>query len=248
MKNATDDIRFTTAKLQKSITYDLAAENSFYYRQKGACHFFYTGQTSVFFECMHKSAGSYLFFLKNGKESDKRTSDGNVLFDAVNAGLWNAAQLIAQHSRKTCNFDYEYEDDFLYNYFLLNFFFLKGDDTDAKCAQILKDYEQVLAGDLDVRFLLCKSIYEKSEVDFLESFDQFLLERAEKIEKMIQREVMGEEEWSWARYFSNEGLALLKLGESLGFELSTNYSQIPEALRHSTTLQFNSELWKEGLI
>lgn len=244
--NAESRVKRTTATLLKAPNCEVASENSFYHRQKGTCDFLRTGQVGTFFDCMHKSAGSYLYFLIEGNDVDKQTSDNNAFFDAVIAGLWECTKLMAQHARGTCNFDYEYEDDFLYNHFLLTYFFKKEKNKNDVCTQILADYKKVLNGESDVRFLLCKAFFERNTDDFTECFEQFLIERAGNIERMIEREVMGEEVWSWARYVSNEGLALLKLAEVLGFELDSHYSQIPEILRVHPDVDFNPNLWKEA--
>lgn len=242
--NAADDIRLYSKKLRQRATYEFASETSFYYRQRGSCHFFYTGEVNLFFDCMHKGAGSYLYFLINGEEADKRTADNDAFFDAINAGLWDCAKLMAVNSRTTCNFDYEYEDDFLYSYFLTYFFFLENHNDRTTSTQLLKQYEKILDGQTDSRFLLCTAFLENNNNDFLEHFEQFLSDRQQNIETMIEREVIGEEVWSWSRYFSNEGLALLKLAETLGFRLDNNYSQIPEILRTHPKVAFDVDLWK----
>ena len=90
-------------------------------------------------------------------------------------------------------------------------------------------------------------IFEKNTDDFTEYFEQFLVERAANIERMIEREVIGEEIWSWSRYVSNEGLALLTLAELLEFQLDSSYSQVPEALRKHPKIDFNPNLWREAV-
>jgi len=244
INDSVDDIRLYSKKLRHKATYEFASETSFYYRQRGSCHFFYTGEVDLFFDCMHKGAGSYLYFLINGEEADKRTADNDAFFDAIGAGLWDCAKLMAVNSRTTCNFDYEYEDDFLYSYFLMHFFFLEDRNDRTTSTQLLKQYEKVLNGQTDLRFLLCTAFLENDTENFSIHFEQFLSDRQENIEKLIEREAMGEEVWSWSRYFSNEGLALLKLAETLDFKLNSHYSQIPEILRTDPKTVFDANLWK----
>lgn len=245
LENAEFDIRRLTSKLLKKSERETALGLSLAYRQKGACHFFLTGQTQIIFDCLHRSAAGYLYFLKNSEIDDKVTSESAPFFDAINCELWDCAAGMTEHSRTTCNFDYEYEDDFLYISFLTNYFFNKKSDSQAICKKILADYEQVLQGSSDTRLDICTAFMKDDSDQFTEYYEQFLIERSEKIEKMIESEAIGEDIWSWSRYFSTEGLALLKLAGLKSFQLSTNYSQIPESLREHPDLHFNPDAWKK---
>ncbi|RJQ70909.1 MAG: hypothetical protein C4519_20090 [Desulfobacteraceae bacterium] len=245
LDNAESDIIRLTAKLLAKPEREIALALSLAYRQKGACHFFLSGQTHVFFNCLHHSAASYLFFLQNSRLEDKVTSESAPFFDAINCGLWDCADEMARHSRTSCNFDYEYEDDFLYIFFLTNHFFNNDSDSQEICKNILADYEKVIEGTSDTRIGICRAFLKNNSAQFNEHFGQFLIERSERIEKMIDSEAIGEDIWSWSRYFSTEGLSLLKLAELKSFKLSTNYSQIPEALRDHPMVQFSSDIWKK---
>ena len=71
-----------------------------------------------------------------------------------------------------------------------------------------------------------------------------LQDRADTVEKMIEREAIPEEHWSWLRYFSSEGFALLKLAEKIGFKTSKNYLHVHDALRKSPSFKFNYDSWR----
>jgi hypothetical protein len=146
---------------------------------------------------------------------------------------------MAKYSRSTCNFDCEYEDDFLYTHFLLSYYFQAEDGQ-----RILSNYESVLDGDDDIRFDLCKSFLDKDSETFNDKFGEYLVERDEKMIKMISRETIGEDIWSWSKCISMEGLAFLKLASLLNFKTDTNYKQIPEGLRYLPENEFNPNLWQ----
>ena len=239
IENSASDIEETVPELLQKVDFDTAIELSFYYRQNASCQYLLTGNTTAFVDNMHRSAGSFLYFLQTSKEQDKRTSENEPYFDAIVGGFMKTVGQMAKYSRSSCNFDYEYEDDFLYTHFLLSYFFREADGQ-----KILSDYEAVLEGDDDVRFDLCKSFFEKDPDMFNDKFEQFLVERDENMIKMISRETVGEDIWSWSKYISMEGLALLKLASLLNFKTNTNYKQIPEGLRYLPETEFNSNLWQ----
>ena len=144
--------------LLKGPDYDLTIENCFHYRQHGACTFLHTGNALKFFECMQRSAGCYLHMLKFEKDDEKRTSEAEPFFDALSAGLSDAAGEIAKLSRQSCNFDYEYEDDFLYVHFLMSLFFRQDVVDDKALKALLERYGEVLGDDLSARFDICACI------------------------------------------------------------------------------------------
>lgn len=245
ISNAEYDLKRSIPKLIQRAEQDIASKVGFYFRQKGTCDFLRTGRVSVIFDCLHRSAGSHLYFLQKADDVHKQTSASDSFFDAIICGLWDCAKLIAENSRQSFNSDCEYEDDYLYFHFLMAYFFgdnIKASDVGTK---ILADYERVLNGQHDDRFLLCKTFLEKDEKGFLEVFEHFLEARSESIDRMIEREAIGEDEWSWSKYVSHEGLALLKLAERLQFKLGSGYSQVPEVLRRHPNLSFNPNLWMQ---
>jgi hypothetical protein len=242
IENSAGLLKYRTPELLKTPTFKIADLLCFSFRQNGSCEFLLTGDSKVYFDSLHKSAGCYLYFLKNGDESEKRTSINTPFFDAITAGLYDGVMEMSKYARKTWNDDCEYEDDFLYTHFLLNYFFPQSEAIN--CEQILTDYETVLAGDSDTRFDLCKSFFEKDPELFNESFVRFLDERKQEVSEAIDRERIGEDEWSWTKYISVEGLALLKLAQLLNFKTGQNYLQIPELLRDPKPVAFKPDYWQ----
>lgn len=245
ISNAEYDLKRSIPKLLQQADKENALNVGLYFRQKGTCDFLRTGRTRVFFDCLHRSSSSYLYFLQKANNAQKQTSASDSFFDAIICGFWDCAKLMAENSRQSFNSDCEYEDDFLYYHFLMSYFFgdvKKASDVGTK---ILADYERVLNGQRNDRFLLCKAILENDEKGFLEVFEHFLVARSESVDRMIEREAIGEDEWSWSKYVSHEGLALLKLAERLQFKLGSDYSQIPEVLRQHPEVGFDPNLWKQ---
>ena len=247
MANGKDRANRTAPQLLASPEHKLAIQNSFHYRQCGASTFLHTGNARAFFDCLHRSAGSFLHYLKRGDENEKRTSECDPLFDALTAGLLDAAQEIAKYSRQTPNTDYEYEEDFYYAHFLLSYFFRRDSVDDQELEKILKDWETILNGDSDVKLDICKSFFEKDRDLFVQAFEQFLFEREEKLQKKIESDVIGEEEWAWSKYLSVEALALLRLASMMNFKTESNYQQVPEMLRSAPAIAFQPDHWQTTL-
>jgi|GEM_PF-5548106 len=226
-------------------TYDNTYLNCQYYRQLGACSYLHTMDTKFLLDCLHRSVGCYLFALKSIPLAEKRISECEPIFDAISAGLNDAVNEMLPYVPKMYNADYEYEEDFLYIYFLLNYFFNSDSKSDISCEQILVNYEDTING-FSARFDICKSFFEKDDILFGDAFDQFLLEREERIITMIERETMPEEEWAWRKYISFEALGLLKLASTLTFKTEKNYSQVPESLRQIPSVVFDDNLWRSS--
>lgn len=245
--NSAERADFDAEELAKHPGHELGVELCFHYRQHAGSTFLHTGNTIKFFECMQRSAGSFIFALQNEKESEKRSSENEAFFDAVCAGLADAATAIAKYSRSTWNRDYEYEDDFLYMHFLMSFFYRRDSMTNADFKGILEQYALVLNGDLSTRFDLCQSFFDQDPEKFASVFERFLLEREEHINVQIERDVIGEEEWAWSKYISVEALSLLQFATKLNFKTETNYRQAPEQLRRSPATRFDADLWRSPM-
>jgi hypothetical protein len=243
--NAEFGIRRATSKLSSEPSLEVALQNSFFHRQKGVCEFLRTGRPARFFDSMQRSAGSFLHFVTHAPAAEKLDSETEPLFDAINGGFWDCARAIAQHARAEWDRNAEYEDDFLYARFLHSHFFGEAAD-DAAGEQILDAYENVLEGATDTRLDLCRAFHDEDEAAFGATLSVFLDERAERLEASVERETIGEDVWSWSRYFCSEGLALLKLAEHKRFTVGKSLSQVPEALRRHPEIEFDPELWRTG--
>lgn len=213
------------------------------FRQRGACTFFDTGTSQAFWINLMQSAGAYLEYLKHEKEEQKVTSLGNGFYDAIGIGFWECARDIARESRMTWNPSYEYEDDFLFVQFLMKHFFL--DAEDQECQQIIDQHQIVAEGKDQLHRDFCLSFLKGDQGLFEKSIHLFLKQRRDKIEEMVEEERIPEEDWSWLRYFSGTGLALIKLAEQKGFQTGRDYLHIPEALRRIHNFPFDFEAWKK---
>jgi hypothetical protein len=63
IENSASDIEETVPELLQKVSLDTAIDLSFYYRQNACCQYLLTGNTFVFIDRMHRSAGSFQFLL-----------------------------------------------------------------------------------------------------------------------------------------------------------------------------------------
>ena len=213
-----------------------------YFRQRGVCSLLLYGVAQPFYINMMQSAGAYLYYLQRVGDEHKVTSQVKPFFDAIGGGFWNCAEAIANYSRLSWNGDYEYEDDFLYVLFLLKYFFL--DSIDGECEGIIARFEEVSGGADGARLDICKAFLTADNALFEEMIHVLLDQRVEEVEKMIARNELPEEVWSWIRYFSSEGLALLRLAERRGFATGETYLHVPDSVRAEASFPFDSDAWR----
>ena len=214
------------------------------FRQRGACTFFLAGNSEAFFVNAMQSGGAYSALLGSIPDAQKVTSQATPFYDAVGCGFWECAGNIARLSRAEWNPDKEYEDDFLFVMFLMKHFFLGADENEARA--LLERHESVAEGKDEAHRAVCRSFLDRDSDVFDQALRDLLQQRAERVEAMVARNAMPEEHWSWLRYFSSEGFALLKLADRSGLRTATDYLHVSEALRHvPESLVFDPEAWKD---
>lgn len=213
------------------------------YRQRGACTFLLTGEAAPFFVNAMQSAGAYLSWLRRAEESQKVTSWARPFYDAVGGAFWDCARSIAEASRTTWNGSREYEEDFLFMAFLMKLFFLGAGE--GECRALIASHEKVTEGADEAHRNVCLALLEKDAALFDRSLRELLQARSDRVEAMIEREAIPEESWAWLRYFSLEGLALLKLADRSGLPVGTDYLHVSERLRKGAGFAFDPEAWRQ---
>ena len=214
------------------------------FRQRGVCDLLLTAQTESFFVNMMQSAAAFLHSLRTTRIEEKVTSFAKPFFDAIVGSYWGAARDIATESRPTWNSDYEYEDDFVYVFFLMQQFFLDG--SEEVLDESLARYERVLNGASDTRLGICRAFRRRDETLFHDSLTLLLEERRDKVDELMGRGALTDEQEAWVQYFSNEGAALLKLADRFQLRTGTHYLDIPEAVRVPSPWLFSENAWRNA--
>jgi hypothetical protein len=214
----------------------------FLFRQRGVCRFLLSGDPQPLFVNFMQSASAYTAYLPSIDDGQRATSQAKPFYDAIGGGFWDSAAAIAMASRKTWNRAKEYEDDFLFVLFLMKHFFLKA--ADDECRAVLAAHEAAAEGEDQSHRDVGVAFIEKDGPRFDAALRVLLDERSKRVEGMVEREAMPEESWSWLRYFSSEGLALLKLADRVGLAVGTEYLHVSEGLRANPTFAFDPDAWR----
>lgn len=234
--------RLVPALIQGALDWRRVQELCVAFRQRGVCSLLLQGIAKPLQINMMRSGGAFLHHLRATDDEQKVTGHAKPFFDAVGGGFWECSREIAIHSRMRWNPDHEYEEDFLYVQFLMKHFFLGADQSE--CEDILSRCEQVVEGGDQTRAKLCRAFLAGNAAQVDEGIVVLLARRAELVEGMIERGALSEELWSWLRYFSGEGLALLRLAARAGLPLGRTYLHVPEIAWTAPELPFDPDAWR----
>jgi hypothetical protein len=213
------------------------------FRQRGVCSFLLNGDPRAFFVNAMQSAGAYLYWIGKADDQQKVTSEARPFYDAAGCGFWECAEGIARASRTTHHRNKEYEEDFLFTLFLMKHFFLGA--PEEECRSIIARHEAVTEGQDEAHRNVCIALLDRDSGLFDRSVRELLQERAARTEAAIERQVLPEELWSWLRYFSLEGFALLKLAERAGLAVGREYLHVSDSLREGPGFAFDPNAWRQ---
>lgn len=212
------------------------------YRQAGIANFLTYGTTAELFSALHRSGRAFAAFLSAASDDVKLTSQAAPFFDAVASGDDQAAADIASRSRPTWNADAEYEDDFLYVRFLMMMFYLSAGQPEL--AAILQRYEQVLDGEPDLRWEICRALL----ADDTPALDTALLELSGEVSRQVQAKIQaGVVTDGFAdteRYIWVEGLALIRLARSKGLVVAKDYPLAPSLAQIAVPAAYSADDWQ----
>lgn len=231
----------TQQKSAKSLG-KICNEMAAHYRALGICLLLTETEVDGFFHWLIQSALTRKYYLgRCAAESvlddfQRRASVTGPFFDAVAADQWALARHIAALSPGTWWREREYEDDFAYAFFLHTL--IQRDPADAATLQgTLDQYERVLVGGGDTRLELCKALLAKDQDSFLNTFPVLLDDYERKMKKLSSTR---DYDYTYEpnRHVMIEGLALLKIAESLGFETEAEYPLCPSVARRTDYAPF----------
>lgn len=213
-----------------------------FFRQRGIASLLLEGTPEAYFVNAMQSASAYAMELRRTPDEAKVTSFSRPLQDAMSIGDWYAAQEIARLSRTTWNPDYEYEDDFLYVRFWHH---LLLDASTTEIEATLAHYQEVIGVHADVRLEVCRALHKPDEDGFDTALRALLNERKAKVDDLVGRTVIPEEQGSWIQHFALEGVALLKLAERRGLHPGPGYRHCPDIVRGESPFVHDPNAWMQ---
>ncbi|WP_236069332.1 Imm49 family immunity protein [Citreicoccus inhibens] len=204
-----------------------------------------SGTATRFHECLHASARAFAYFLRSAPDSQKLTSRSAPFFDAVACEDIEAARELARHSPRCPDRAREYEEDFLFVRFLMDFFFQGMSVNEG--LNLLEHYETILEGTQDIRLTVCRAFLASDSAGFDEALSNMMEERNMRVQKMRDQEAAAEESLSTEGYLSVEGVALVRLALSRGLTPSGHYLSVPTVACEPPLLRYREDVWRNML-
>jgi hypothetical protein len=211
------------------------------FRQRGLSQMLRDGVARGVHVAAMQSCGALVFGLRDWPESTKVTSYANPLFDAIACRYWDGAAAIAEASRMSWNPDYEYEDDFLYVRFVIEFALHRNPHAAQRS---LERYAEVLDGPADARLEVCQALLASDAAAFDEALVRLLDERDERVQGFIRRGAISDDAARWLAHVSVEGLALLAIAEREGLETAEHYLHCPAVARRPSPWCYDPDAWR----
>jgi hypothetical protein len=190
-----------------------------------------TGLPDELFEDLSRSARTYLHFLSSARDSEQLTSRAGPFFDAVACGDDEAAELMAAASRPSHREGKEYEDDFLWIWFLMRWFGARAPREELD--PLLARWEIVLEGNDDHRLDLCRAMLAKDQEAFDEALAELIAGHQGELSEAIDAEDLLPDDLPTAAKVWVELLALLRLASWAGLATRKNYPLAPSVARRT---------------
>jgi hypothetical protein len=168
---------------------------------------------------------------REGAEDDHHSASARIdgLVDALAASDLLLGREIVGVSRRSWLPGAEYEEDFCYAQLIHRLVSQEGDEPAATA--LIEQYEKVLDGQPSARLAVCRSLMNRNQSDFDESFDSLIHEQEDKIAADKARFQLEEPEMMSQRQIFVEGLAVLRLATLYGLKTEPDYLFCPSIAR-----------------
>ena len=218
------------------------------YRGMGIYDLLINASTDGYFYGLIQSALTRKHYLTRCQQESLLDEPGRVasfadpFFDALSANQFNLARQIANLSAPRWMEGSEYEDDFAYARFLYDLVSLEV-SPEPGLQGLIEQFQAALEGKSSERLELCRALLARDQGAFDTAFASFL-EAYQKLYEETARSANSAEAREFAfeanRRVSVEGLAILRIAESLGLRTEEEYILCPSLVRE-VNYQFVSE-------
>lgn len=217
------------AVLARRVSLDQMLTFCRFYRRMAIAKLLMSGVPDDFFEDLSRSARAFLYYLEGKDDAAKATGKADPFFDAVACGDMEAAAGIAKHARATWNEAKEYEEDFLYLWFLMKRFAARTSAADLDA--ILRRWADVIQGEEDSRLELCRAFQSRDAGAAGKALEAIAAGRAQETRKLLADERVPPDDVPTTAKVSVELLALLRLAELAGLATEAHLPLAPSVAR-----------------
>lgn len=206
------------------------------FRRAAIASLLQTARSPLFRKRLQRSGAAFAHFLQQAAHETKKTSASMPYLDALAAGDFDTATVIAQLSRRDWRSDEEYEEDFLFYEVLMQHGSLGADD--GTVSGLIDRWEQCLAGTVDERLEVCRALVRRDAAAFEKALKKWLRVRASDFRD--RRSELEDEVLATEASVSIEGVAIARLAVRNGLPLVQDYPQIPSTARDDAPLAWSA--------
>ena len=247
-ENHVHRLRATLEALQKEFNPAGYVLVSACYRVLAACALLLETDTNAYFSHLENAANARLDFLhhvNSGATVEPRylaLSKDLGFTCALASDDWATAEEISRLSHKKHTASVEYEDDFLFSYFM-HTLLLETDNT-GKFEVMLARWEEVLEGADSGFFDVCQSLCERNADNYEVAFESLLASRTAQLDTYAAQVSADQELLAVERGLFIDAIAVAKLAEKIGLQTNGTYLLMPKlALSERPSAQVARTSW-----
>jgi hypothetical protein len=217
----------------------------------GICNLLLYADPDRFYENLVRSGQSRRYFLRKsleeGNTDDFRLaiSRWDSFLDVVACGYFQLAREIVALSAMHWVSTGEYEDDFLYRYFLHNFISPPDPQRDVRLQEALSRWTVWLSGQPSTRLDCCAALMARDPTGFDKGFDELLAQRQAEVAKQRKMVMAADVGFEPRAKIFVEGLALLRMAKAIGLILRADYPLCPAIARVAPAQSFPEDIFLE---
>lgn len=189
-----------------------------------------------------RSGRALLYLLSQTGETAPGTGQLSPFFDAVAAADWDCARDIAERAPRVWRPGEEYEDDFLYIHFLMRHVILGAPASESE--GVLTRWASVLDGAEDLRFDVARALFARSGSELDAALHTLLEAEQLKSRRLSRAGALGQEIVATLAHVSVEGLALVRLAQSLGLATASHYPGVPTLALQRPPPALTGDAWR----
>jgi hypothetical protein len=226
-------------------------EGAGWFQALGICNLLLFADPDRFYENLVRSGHTRRYFLR--KSLDEGNTDDYQLaisrwdsfLDSVAAGHFQLARDIVALSVAHWVSTGEYEDDYLYRYFLHHFILPPDPARDARLKEALSRWTAWLSGAASSRLECCAALLARDAAAFGKSFDELVAARQTEVSKQSKMAIAADICFEPRSQIFVEGLALLRMAKAIGLTLRSDYPLCPAIARTARSKPFPEDIYPE---
>lgn len=216
-----------------------------------ACNILLFADPDRFYDNLVRSGHTRRYFLRKSLEEENiddfrlAISRWDSFLDVVASGNFQLAREIVTLSASHWIAGGEYEDDFLYRYFLHNFIAPRDAQRDVRLRDSLSRWTAWLSGQPSARLDCCAALLARDPTAFDNSFGDLVIQRQAEVAKQRRMAIAADIGFEPRAQIFVEGLALLRMAKAIGLILRADYPLCPAIARVAPTKPFPEDIFYE---